>query len=135
MSLIAHDGSLIIQLEMIGHQNVTVFLSRVELEFFIKKNGVHGRWLADWDKSNGFVDDPEGPDGRYIIIGLRDKSRRVVIHECVHAAHHIMDFRGIPISMDNTEIQAYLVDFLCERIFKHLEQSGDETLQSRVNEL
>lgn len=126
MDILAHDDSLIIKVDVFNNQTITVFLSREEVEYFIEKNGIQGDYLADWDKSNGFVDDLDGPDGRYIIIGIRNKSRRIVIHECVHAAHRIMSFRGVPVTAENTEIQAFLIDFLCERIFKDLEQHGDE---------
>lgn len=54
----------------------------------------------------------------YYVIVIKKKERRVVVHECVHMAHQICFHKGIPVDIDNSEIIAYLVDFLVEEVLK-----------------
>lgn len=42
----------------------------------------------------------------------------VKVHESVHAAHCLMDFYGVPISYDNTEVEAFLVELITERLIE-----------------
>ncbi len=44
----------------------------------------------------------------------------LLAHEVAHCAHMILDSRGVPISLENTEASAYLQDFLFNRAAKLL---------------
>lgn len=54
----------------------------------------------------------------FFILFLPSENRRVVIHECTHMVHMLMESRGIPIVGENTEVIAYMTDHLCEVIFR-----------------
>jgi hypothetical protein len=119
-SLIAHNNTLIINIDILNGQTITCFLEEEEIEFFCKENNISNSWIEDYKNSNGFVDEAIGPDGKYIVLGLNSKSDRVIVHESVHACHKIMSFRGIPINNENTEIQAYLIDYIFQEIKDHV---------------
>ena len=40
-----------------------------------------------------------------------------IAHECSHMADFIMDVHGVPISLDNTEIKAYLMAQIMQDVF------------------
>ena len=54
------------------------------------------------------------------VICLNTNEVSTLVHEVVHLAHTIMSQKGIPISMKNTEIQAYLIERLYEESCKAL---------------
>lgn len=46
-----------------------------------------------------------------------------VVHEATHASHFVLDRVGIPINLDNTEIQSYTISYITEQIFKQFHNS------------
>jgi hypothetical protein len=44
----------------------------------------------------------------WFIVHIGIDSKMTLMHESIHLAHCIMDHAGIPISIDNTEVEAYL---------------------------
>lgn len=70
---------------------------------------------------------PEGSKGSFAdhvvdgvmfpIIYMSEELPLTLVHECVHLSHAIMNNYGIPISYDNTEVEAHLVVYLYELIF------------------
>jgi hypothetical protein len=63
-------------------------------------------------------------DGFIVIWSKhKDKSQESIlnlVHESVHAANLILDFKGIPISLENDETQAYLIEWIFENCYKVL---------------
>lgn len=60
-----------------------------------------------------------------IIIWSKFKDRSIeslstLVHECVHAANMILDHKGIPMSLENDESQAYLVEWIFENCLRAL---------------
>ncbi len=55
-------------------------------------------------------------DGGGSVIWLRKASNQVLLHESVHAAHHLLQDRGMPLSDSNDELYAYLISWLYEKI-------------------
>lgn len=53
----------------------------------------------------------------FFIMFLPCYDVRIVVHECTHMAHMLLDIHGIPLGMENTETIAYMTDYLCERVF------------------
>lgn len=51
----------------------------------------------------------------------KDASKSVWVHECSHMADFICDILGVPISLKNTEIRAYLIQHLFSELEKALE--------------
>lgn len=39
-----------------------------------------------------------------------------IVHESLHAIHEMFNSRGVPINYENTEVQAYHLDYLVSRI-------------------
>lgn len=56
--------------------------------------------------------------GKLIIILYADEDINTVVHEAMHVVHKIMEHNGIPISAENTEIQAYLMGWLVKEIME-----------------
>lgn len=75
--------------------------------------------------------DIEGCEGRtvfcdnFVLIWSRYKDKSfeslsTLVHECVHATNMILDHKGIPMSLENDESQAYLVEWIFENCFRVL---------------
>lgn len=57
----------------------------------------------------------------YFIIYLPDPTMGIIIHECVHMVHIIMENHGIPVCGDNTETMAYMTAHLCGQVIHAIE--------------
>ena len=55
-------------------------------------------------------------DGDNIVCVLRTNSKNTIVHECVHIAWYLLHTIHVNIDVNNHEIQAYLVDYLYEKI-------------------
>ena len=51
-------------------------------------------------------------DGASIIWARPKLGFGTLVHEVVHAAHHLLECRDIPLSDDTEEVYAYLIEFL-----------------------
>jgi hypothetical protein len=49
------------------------------------------------------------------VIHSRSVAVSVIAHEAVHAANYILDGMGMQADFDNDEVQAYIVQHICER--------------------
>lgn|GEM_PF-4294464 len=49
------------------------------------------------------------------VIHSRSAAISVIAHEAVHAASFILDEMGVVADFDNDELQAYLVQYICEK--------------------
>lgn len=56
----------------------------------------------------------------FMIYVTKDVSHGTLYHECLHMAHFIMHYSSAPISLDSTEIQAYMMENIAENIRKKL---------------
>lgn len=67
----------------------------------------------------------------FFVIFLRDKSFGVVVHECVHMVHHIFDFKGIDSSSNNSEMMAYLTEYMVNQVCKILKREKREKREKK----
>ena len=109
----------------IYHCKPLVISTISELRYIIKHNksinNTTGKELIDtWNNSEGFVYQFDNND---MIICINNTSIGVICHESVHLAHYVMNYIGISISLDNTEVEAYLVEFILEAVLKVLKIS------------
>ena len=55
-------------------------------------------------------------DGRQIIIQLKSKDEKIIVHECVHAVMRWSRLIGQHYPADNHELLAYWVEYLFDKI-------------------
>jgi len=71
--------------------------------------------------------------GVYIWIGNKKTSCRIIwiekkdnlptiAHECVHAAQHLLNERGIEVDWDNKEVIAYLTEFYFKEFLEKMKE-------------
>ncbi len=65
----------------------------------------------------------------HFIMCIRSNEFSIIAHECVHIAHCVMDHMGIPISLKNTEVEAYIVGFLADCAGPHVTKILKEPLR------
>ena len=53
---------------------------------------------------------------RFYLYFAKDANRYIRIHECSHLVDFVMDAVGVPISIENTEIRAYLLGETCQQL-------------------
>lgn len=91
-----------------------------KLDFMLENNPGSEKFLCKWGEVNGWVSRLKGEDGlNYYVMGLCSTDPSVIVHESVHMAHFIMKVKGIPINRKNTEVEAYLVQFLADTLFDY----------------
>jgi hypothetical protein len=61
----------------------------------------------------------------FVLIWSRYKDKSfeslsTLVHECIHASWMILDWKGIPVSLENDDTQAYLVEWILENCYKAL---------------
>lgn len=62
-------------------------------------------------------------DGKVALFMLylrNDYDDTTLFHECLHLAHYMMDYCSAPISMESTELQAYLMEHIAATTRKKL---------------
>jgi len=114
----AKKSAPIIAIDFFHGMQILVLHKRKHFAHFVKSNA----FLDDcgieeaWD-DNGRSCVLMGQDGcPYFVLVLRNHSIRVIFHECIHMAHQICEARGIPISIENSEVIAYLADYLANEV-------------------
>lgn len=64
-------------------------------------------WLME-STSNGIA---------FSLLYIESKDNiSTIVHESLHAIHEMMNYRGIPINYENSEVQAYHLDYLVSQI-------------------
>lgn len=53
---------------------------------------------------------------KWLVILPKEIHLRTLVHECIHAAFRVCEYKGITIVMDNQEPLAYLSDYLFAEI-------------------
>ena len=71
----------------------------------------------------------EGHNGNFIIWS-KGSSRRfisVIAHECLHITNMILSSRGVGVTLENDEAQAYLMEFIFNKClsFKSIKKDGN----------
>lgn len=117
--MIAPVGSKTIQLWL---GEVLLITSRKQLREFIKTNELEGSVFDNANcGANGTFTQMEGPDGiTYFVMCLYKREQRLIVHESVHAAQFILEYKGIPIGSENTEVMAYMVENIYTLVNKAL---------------
>ena len=52
----------------------------------------------------------------HVLIHSKSAAMSVIAHEAVHASSFILDAIGVKADWDNDELQAYLVQHICEKV-------------------
>lgn len=96
---------------------VCVVFTKQQHEFMIKENGLEDAPFADdWGNVHGSMSTLHNGGVTSYVMVICDRNRRVITHESIHCVHHIMDEKGIPINLDNTEVMAYMTDYMVESV-------------------
>lgn len=111
-------GSYVINVRWLNQLEILVLTTELQHEQFVKNAMLQDDGFAnDWKRSNGSCSVIEIDNIPYFVLLFREKTKRVVVHECVHMVHYIFDEKGIPVSVENSEAIAYMTDFLSEQVF------------------
>jgi hypothetical protein len=94
--------------DFLGHANKMLQEDKKEA----LKSMVDDKGHDDWCLATQF---PFGGGGS-IIWAHPSSKMGTIVHEIVHAAHHLLDRRSVPLSEDTEEVYAYLI----ERMFTGL---------------
>lgn len=102
------DNTIFLNVDIFNSE-VLLFTSAEQAEEFEKLNDAEGRLIKHSPGSYFY-----GKINEQIVFVIiwRDETLDTIIHECVHMAHCIMECIGSPISLVNTEMEAYLVTYL-----------------------
>lgn len=66
------------------------------------------------------VRDDKAPHALFLLYLPQDYDVSTVFHEALHMAHFLMDYTGMPIDMESTELQAYTMEYIAGQVFKRL---------------
>lgn len=55
-------------------------------------------------------------NGTAVFFNKNKLKPNVIVHECVHVVNRIFKEKGIDLDIDNDEAQAYLMDYIFEKI-------------------
>lgn len=111
----------VIEINILNNLQILIISDKKSLKKFLSKN----QWME-----NNTINCLDDNGGSYVlfneeniphfILYINKISQRVIIHECTHLVHQIMNYKGIPISIDNSEIMAYMTDFLSTQVMNLL---------------
>ena len=113
-------GNKCFTIDVFAGLQIAVICSVKGLRDFLRENwpdgGCQNDYMNIWNTSNGAVC-MEMVDGvPYIFMMINEKRHRVVVHESVHCASLVMNQKGIPMSIDNDEVMAYLTDYIFSEV-------------------
>lgn len=74
-------------------------------------------FLISKDRVGGMASVLYGSGAPFFTMFLPNEDVSIVVHECVHMAHMLMDEHAIPVSMENTETMAYLTGYLFDQVY------------------
>ena len=114
----------VIEINILNNLQILVISDKKSLKKFLSKNSwmennVH-HCLDDNGGSYVLFNEENVP---HFVLYINNVSKRVIIHECTHLVHQIMESKGIPISIDNSEIMAYMTDYLSTQVMNLLIKS------------
>ena len=97
--------------------SVSVFPSKKIFKQFVKDNKLKG--YNDIDDDQGLSCFVNYNNRKFFFIAIFDHSRSLVYHEVLHVIQRILKYKGIPVNIKNTEIQAYIQGYVAESILNH----------------
>ncbi len=69
-----------------------------------------------------------GKQGFYIILNFSSKYRNIlhgtIAHECLHATNFILRDRGLELSVEGDEAQAYLLDYIVDKLYEFVKKNN-----------
>lgn len=76
-------------------------------------------------EASGRMEEPETGGVKCFYIWIdpsadKKEKRGTVVHECLHLVTALFHHCGIPVSYENDEAMAYMLDYLTEPVFKTL---------------
>ncbi|MFZ2950939.1 MAG: hypothetical protein WA003_15805 [Desulfuromonadaceae bacterium] len=117
--IIKPEGAGIITVDWLNGLEIMVIKTRKQFISFIEAAGKDVAELcSDWDECNGSVSRIMLDGSAYFVMIFPKPSRRVLVHEAVHVVHCIMENKGMQTGHENTEVVAYMVDFVSSRLFE-----------------
>ncbi len=119
--MMAPKGSYRIYVNWLGIE-ILVLPTHKICNKYIKKNKVTN--LDDTEKDNAFATIVLYEGLSYFVLGVFARTQRVIYHEALHMAHHICEYKGIPINAANSEVQAYLQGHIAAQIKICLREDG-----------
>lgn len=99
-------------IDIFNGEQIAVIHTQKGLNDFVRQN-----WPDDHESQSSYRNLWEETDGAMCREGaqyfmfIRRKSHRLIAHESVHCAVYMMQKRGIPLTVENQEILAYLTDY------------------------
>jgi hypothetical protein len=115
------NGSCVCTFDFLAGTQILVLYKKKAFKYFTKS---HSDLLTDdflWEHGGSSSILYGNDNTPYFVMVLREKEKRVVIHECVHMVHQVCFVKGIPVSLKNSETIAYMTDYLCSAVFAELE--------------
>lgn len=102
--------------------DVLLLLNETQIKSFVKLNNLDKEdvltrvegWYCTYTRASDGV--------KSFVIGILRHDLGVLVHECVHMAHCIMDCVQVPIGIKNTEAEAYLVGYLFDEARKYIKE-------------
>lgn len=78
--------------------------------------------LSDMDNIRGMAAhlEEEGKPVLFMLYLTVGCDASTLYHEALHMAHYVMAFSGAPISLDSSEMQAYLMEHIAESAQKKM---------------
>jgi hypothetical protein len=107
--------------DMFNRVNVGVLSSPKQVRKFAKHNGLDGLDAS----GNGWAQVFNIAGALYYIMYVSTPDPRLICHESCHMADFILSDRGVPLSLDNTEVRAYLTDFIFSEVCRLVIEKAD----------
>lgn len=116
MNMKVRPETSIVSIDIYGI-DVILLSTQEEIDDFIELNDLR---KDTYPECNGYAAFFKKEGGRGFVMMSHDWEVATLVHESVHMAHFIMDELDIPISVKNTEAEAYLVGYLFKEAFNIL---------------
>ena len=98
--------------------DVLLITNKKCFETFVAHNSVPPEYELGqaWQDNGRSCMFESGSGDKFFVLFVRKKHMRVIIHECVHMVHQICEAKGIPLTIENSEVIAYMTDFLVAEV-------------------
>ena len=106
--MVIPEGVKIVNVEMLKIE-VAFFNNRAKYLEFCELNKLDG---SNAYKNNGLAEVVTVNELPYFTVSIFERSIPLLVHECCHIADFILQHKGIPVTAENTEIRAYLTEYL-----------------------
>ena len=119
--IIAPKGSKVVLVDWLNTE-ILIITTQAQHEEFLKLNeDAPEHFRSAWKENNGYACHVEVSGEPSFIVLLR--SRKVLVHECVHVAEMVMESKGIRFSARNMfEVRAYMIDYVVRLVKKSLQR-------------